>query len=58
MAALGQILNARRKGDYPVEARADDTGMPDAEVDPRISYPCYKSLDEFIDVEKLKSLAL
>src|ERR1043165_9788770 len=26
------------------------------EVDPRISYPCYKSLDEFIDVERLKSL--
>lgn len=25
-------------------------------VDPRISYPCYKSLDDFIDVERLKSL--
>lgn len=25
-------------------------------LDPRITYPCYKSLDEFIDVEKLKSL--
>jgi hypothetical protein len=25
-------------------------------VDSRISYPCYKSFDEFIDVEKLKSL--
>jgi hypothetical protein len=25
-------------------------------VDKRISYPCYKSFDEFIDVEKLKSL--
>lgn len=25
-------------------------------VDPRISYPCYKSFDEFIDVERLKSL--
>jgi hypothetical protein len=24
--------------------------------DPRITYPCYKSLDEFIDVEELKSL--
>jgi hypothetical protein len=24
--------------------------------DPRIIYPCYKSFDEFIDVEKLKSL--
>ena len=26
------------------------------QVDPRITYPCYKSLDEFIDVERLKSL--
>ncbi|TDI94278.1 MAG: hypothetical protein E2O76_15890 [Caldithrix sp.] len=26
------------------------------QVDPRIKYPCYKSLDEYIDVEKLKSL--
>jgi hypothetical protein len=25
-------------------------------VDPRITYPCYKSFDEFIDVERLKSL--
>ncbi|NIR50924.1 hypothetical protein GWO43_20085 [candidate division KSB1 bacterium] len=27
-----------------------------AQVDPRITYPCYKSLDEYIDVERLKSL--
>ena len=27
-----------------------------AAVDSRISYPCYKSFDEFIDVERLKSL--
>ncbi len=27
-----------------------------AKVDPRIKYPCYKSFDEFIDVERLKSL--
>jgi hypothetical protein len=25
-------------------------------IDPRITYPCYKSLDEFIDVGRLKSL--
>ena len=25
-------------------------------VDPRIKYPCYKSFDEFFDVERLKSL--
>lgn len=27
-----------------------------AKVDTRIKYPCYKSFDEFIDVERLKSL--
>lgn len=27
-----------------------------AKVDSRITYPCYKSFDEFIDVERLKSL--
>lgn len=36
--------------------QADDTGMVLTEVDPRIKYPCYKSFDEFIDVERLKSL--
>ena len=25
-------------------------------VDPRIEYPCYKSLDEFIDLDRLRSL--
>jgi hypothetical protein len=28
----------------------------EAGLDPRIKYPCYKSLDEFIDVGRLKSL--
>lgn len=39
-----------------MNARADDTLMIEREVDPRVSYPCYKSLDEFIDVERLKAL--
>jgi hypothetical protein len=30
--------------------------MAEHEVDPRITYPCYKSFDEFIDVGRLKSL--
>jgi hypothetical protein len=34
----------------------DDSGMIEAKVDPRISYPSYKSFDEFIDVERLRSL--
>ena len=39
-----------------MRARTNDTGMVGAEVDPRITYPCYKPLDEFLDVERLKSL--
>jgi hypothetical protein len=39
-----------------MEVQADDTGMVAQAVDPRIKYPCYKSLDEFIDVGRLKSL--
>jgi hypothetical protein len=30
--------------------------VENARTDSRIEYPCYKSLDEFIDVERLKSL--
>ena len=37
-------------------AEASDRGMSRAEVDPRITYPCYKSLDEFVDVDRLRSL--
>jgi hypothetical protein len=33
-----------------------DENIDDVPVDPRISYPSYKSLDEFIDVERLRSL--
>ena len=29
-------------------------GAEEAKVDPQITYPCYKSFDEFIDVERLK----
>ena len=39
-----------------MKAAADDTRMIRAEVDPRITYPCYKPLDEFIDVDRLLSL--
>jgi len=37
-------------------ATADGKGMAERAVDPRIVYPCYKSLDEFLDVERLRSL--
>ncbi|MDQ3798682.1 MAG: hypothetical protein M3384_04470 [Acidobacteriota bacterium] len=39
-----------------MNAITDDTGMIEKEVDPRITYPCYKSFDNFIDLERLKSL--
>ena len=38
-----------------MKTRASDTATIE-EVDPRITYPCYKSFDEFVDVERLKSL--
>ncbi|HEX8266553.1 MAG TPA: hypothetical protein VF596_14200 [Pyrinomonadaceae bacterium] len=34
----------------------DDTGLIEKKVDARIKYPCYKSFDEIIDLEELKSL--
>ena len=38
-------------------ARAAESAVaPGAELDPRITYPCYKSFDEFIDLERLRSL--
>jgi hypothetical protein len=45
--------NLARPGE---EGSGGDAVEPRAEVDPRIKYPCYKSFDEFIDVERLKSL--
>jgi hypothetical protein len=35
---------------------AQDITEVEESVDSRIAYPCYKSFDEFIDVERLKSL--
>ena len=32
------------------------TNLEQAPIDSRITYPCYKSFDEFIDVERLRSL--
>jgi hypothetical protein len=34
----------------------DDHLIEETKLDSRIKYPCYKSFDEFIDVERLKSL--
>jgi hypothetical protein len=40
--------------DFP--GAGSDHTVVDARTDPRITYPCYKSLDEFIDVPRLKAL--
>jgi hypothetical protein len=40
----------------PITDEEMDEMPEDVPVDPRISYPSYKSFDEFIDVERLKSL--
>lgn len=32
------------------------TNLQQAKIDSRITYPCYKSFDEFIDVQRLRSL--
>ena len=37
-------------------ADAPAANLQTAKVDSRITYPCYKSFDEFIDVERLRSL--
>jgi hypothetical protein len=43
-----------------VEARSDEnafvTNIEQAKIDSRITYPCYKSFDEFIDVARLRAL--
>jgi hypothetical protein len=37
-------------------ALSDDTAVTEKAVDARVAYPCYKSFDEFIDVEMLRPL--
>ena len=39
-----------------MKANSAGNGFEMAKVDSRITYPCYKSFDEFIDVERLRSL--
>jgi hypothetical protein len=42
--------------DNPSDAASSCGVHLDAVVDPRIHYPCYKSFDEFIDTQRLRSL--
>ena len=59
---MTQRLQAERAGAESEKASLGELrpevfdGKDDEAIDTRISYPCYKSFDEFIDVEKLKSL--
>lgn len=54
--------NAELSGGAALLDGKDDRGAAHGQraeaegIDPRITYPCYKSFDEFIDVERLKSL--
>ena len=49
------LSEAKPGGKVLTEALAEDTLVFEA-TDPRITYPCFKSLDEFIDVERLRAL--
>lgn len=51
-----QITRGKKVTD--VSRKNVSSGIPpeQAAVDPRITYPCYKSFDEFIDVTELRSL--
>lgn len=40
----------------PMKMYSDDSELRQTHVAPRVTYPCYKSFDEFIDVQRLKSL--
>jgi hypothetical protein len=49
-------LNTNMKINTKTESGVIDELSLDAEVDSRIAYPSYKSFDEFIDVDRLRSL--
>lgn len=49
------IQTVNSKKEMPVNTVSDERSERTT-MDSRITYPCYKSFDEFIDVERLKSL--
>jgi hypothetical protein len=53
-----QNSSVRSEESYAEDVRKADpeARLEEPSVDGRITYPCYKSLDSFIDVERLKSL--
>lgn len=58
--AIGKMARRIKRGmRYAIEdvvGRITNRMVEHAKVDPRITFPCYKSMDKFIDVERLKSL--
>lgn len=52
--SVEESASALTDGDAAIVAEAQM--VEEAGFDPRIKYPCYKSMDEFIDVERLKAL--
>ena len=45
-----------KNGSAGEQGKTFTNDLEHAKIDPRITYPCYKSFDEFIDVERLRSL--
>jgi hypothetical protein len=53
---LRSALENARSALESVAAKVAHWAVDRAKTDPRISYPCYMPFDEFIDIERLKSL--
>jgi len=54
--AINQVKKGSKEFVYGIRGWAVNRQFEPVAVDPRIEYPSYKSLDEFIDVERLKAL--
>lgn len=54
--AIKHVKKTSKEFVYGILGWAVNRQFEPIEVDPRIEYPCYKSLDEFIDVERLQAL--
>jgi hypothetical protein len=54
--ALKSVDGSMRPGSQESFETISERGVEETSTDPRISYPNYKSFDEFIDVERLRAL--
>lgn len=55
-SVFGSEKGERKNVQAAVEENTFVNDFKQAKVDPRITYPCYKSFDEFVDVERLRLL--